>query len=139
MLKQASERFGNVQFGEKDCKKGLREIWNYVTNLLKSTKNKDSFTSDELLKLSKNLAIVESSLVEEYSIMIKLKTLQYMSKEISASYNMDLDEIKNVLELIIADEESHQRILNELTETLMQNKNKALKSSFLKFPTPIKR
>ena len=103
----------------------------------KSTKNKKSFTPEELLKLSKNLAIIESSLVEEYSMMIKLKTLQYMSKEISASYNMDMDEIKNVLESIITDEESHQRILNELTETLTQNKDKASKTSILKFPTTI--
>jgi rubrerythrin len=62
-----------------------------------------------------------------------------MSKEISMSYEIDLDVIKNVLESIINEEESHQRILNELTEFLAKNKEKKEKVSILNFPTTLKR
>lgn len=139
MLRQASERFGSVKFGEKDCKKVLRETWDYVIDILKSIKNKDSFNSEELLELSQKLALIESAYIEEYSIMTKLKTLQYMSKEISTAYNIDLNEIKSVLESIIAEEESHQRILYELTEALTEIKDKTEKASILNFPASIKR
>jgi hypothetical protein len=139
MLKQASERFSSVNLKEKDCKKALRETWDYVVDLIKAIKNKDSFNSEELLKLSKRLALIESNYVEEYSIMTKLKTLQYMSKEISTAYTIDLNEIKNILDPIIADEESHQRILYELNEALTEIKNKTQKQSLLHFPASLRR
>jgi hypothetical protein len=58
MLKQASERFNDVQFREKDCKKGLGETWNYVITLLESIKKKDSVESEELLKLAEELTLI---------------------------------------------------------------------------------
>ena len=112
MLQQASKGFGDIKFKEKDCQKGLGETWNYVIALLESIRKKGSFESEELLELAEELTVIEYSYVEEYSIMVKLKTLQYISKEISMVYEIDLGEIKNVLELIISEEESHQRLLN---------------------------
>ena len=134
MLKEASKGFADVHFGEKDCKKGLGETWTHVIRLIESIKKSDFFESEELLKLAKNLAVIEYSFIEEYSIMVKLKTLQFMSKEISKSYEIDLEKIKNVLETIIDDEESHQKILNELNIFLSRRKDDTNKSLILKFP-----
>ena len=136
MLKQASKGFADVKFGEKDCKKGLGETWNHITKLAKSLKKQKSFELEDLLKLCEKLSLVEYSLIEEYSVTVKLKTLQYMSQEISYAYDVDLDGIKRVLEAIIYDEESHQRILSELTENLAKNRDKEYRLSLMKFPLP---
>lgn len=137
MLKHVIERLGSAEFKEKDCKKGLGETWEYVIDLFQSIQKESSFDSEELLELSKKLAVIEANYVEEYSISVKLKTLEYMSSEISKAYNIDLNEIKSTLEAIIAEEESHQRLLYELTETLSDLNGKTQKS-ILNFPTYIR-
>jgi rubrerythrin len=59
-----------------------------------------------------------------------------MSQEISDAYEVYLDGIKKVLEAIICYEESHQRILSELTEHLTKNRDKQYKLSIMKFHLP---
>lgn len=136
MLKQAGEGFASVKFKEKDCKKGLGETWNYVANLADSIKKQKSIELEDLLKLCENLSLVESSLIEEYSVAVKLKTLQYMSKEISDSYEVDIDKIRDVLEAIIYDEESHQRIISEVAKRLNEKRAEQGRFSLWKSSLP---
>jgi rubrerythrin len=136
MLKRASKGFTDVQFAEKECKKGLGETWNYVINLSKSLEKQKTFELEDLLKLCEKLSLIEYSYIEEYSVSVKLKTLQYMSQEISDTYKVNLNSIKKALEVIIKDEESHQSILNELTEQLTKDHDEQYKSPIRRFPLP---
>lgn len=59
----------------------------------------------------KKLVILESTVAEEYYILVQLQTLQYMTREISEIYNVDIKDLKEILEIIIKDEETHRELL----------------------------
>jgi rubrerythrin len=138
ILKDSAKIFGEISVKTKDCEKGLGEVWKYVMDSLNSIKKKEALNAKELFELSKKLAIIEHSLVEEYNILVKLQTMQYMSKEISSAYNVDIEKIHQTLETIIADEESHRRILEEINEHLENESETKLKSKIARFPAPLK-
>jgi hypothetical protein len=66
----------------------------------------------------KKLMILESTVSEEYYILVQLKTLQFMTKEIRELYNVDLEDLKDTLETIIRDEETHRELLSKMKKIL---------------------
>jgi len=63
--------------------------------------------------------LLESTVGEEYYILVQLKTLQYLTKEIREIYNVDLEDLKVVLETIIRDEETHRELLSKMKKILV--------------------
>ena len=57
---------------------------------------------------------------EEYYILVQLKTLQYMTREIREIYNVDLEDLKDILETIIRDEEIHRELLSKMKKILLR-------------------
>jgi rubrerythrin len=55
-------------------------------------------------------------LSEEYFVLVQLKTLEYMTKEIAQTYKVDIESLKDIFELIIKDEENHREILNSIED-----------------------
>lgn len=55
--------------------------------------------------------ILESTVGEEYYILDQLETLEYMTREIRETYNVDLEDVKDILETIIRDEETHRELI----------------------------
>jgi hypothetical protein len=53
----------------------------------------------------------ESTVGEEYYILVQLKTLHYMTREIREIYSVDLEDLKDILEIIIRDEETHRELV----------------------------
>jgi rubrerythrin len=62
--------------------------------------------------------LLESTVGEEYYIMVQLKTLRYMTKEIREIYNVDLEDLKDILENVIRDEETHRELLSKMKKIL---------------------
>jgi len=69
--------------------------------------------------LIEKLMLLESTVAEEYYILVQLKTLQYMTREIREIYNVDLEDLKDILETIIRDEETHRELLAKMKKILV--------------------
>jgi rubrerythrin len=65
------------------------------------------------------LMLLESTVGKEYYILVQLKTLEYMTREIREIYNVDLEDLKDILETIIRDEETHRELLSEMKKILV--------------------
>ena len=135
LFREVSKGFMITHFKEKNCKKGFGKTWNYVIEAAKLVKKK-FFNSEELLELTKKLAIIEYSLGEEYSILVKFQTLKYMSQEISKSYGVDLDKVKGILDSIIEDEQKHRQILIEIRDLLTDQESKTDNNPKVKYQNP---
>jgi len=75
--------------------------------------------------------------LRKYYILVQLKTLQYMTKEIRETYNVDLEDLKDVLETIIRDEETHRELLLKMKKILVgKEKQKEDRAPKFKYQNP---
>ena len=63
--------------------------------------------------------ILESTVADKYYCLVQLKALQYMTREISEIYNLDVKDLKDILNIIIRDEETHRKLLLKMKRILM--------------------
>ena len=116
----------------EDCERKMNQIWRKITSLSAEISNRETIGDHELSALATELAGFENSLSEEYFVLVQLKTLEYMTKEITQMYKVDLDGLRDIFELIIKDEENHREILNSIgelfaTEQIMKNNTPVVK------------
>jgi len=69
--------------------------------------------------------LLERTVSEEYYILVQLKTLDYMTREIRETYNVDLEDMKDILETIIRDEEIHRELLAKMKKILVGKEKRA--------------
>jgi rubrerythrin len=99
-----------------DCEKKLKQVWQKISDLSDEVTEKQKLNESDLPDLMNRLAGFENSLSEEYFVLVELKTFDFMSKEISQIYKVNLESVKYVFELIAKDEENHREILLSLEE-----------------------
>ena len=125
---------------EKECKRQLGELWRNINSVTKFVCDKKAISSEELLGLIKKLSHFEYYMGEEYNILEKVKTLKYMSEEISTIYSVDFDEAfglhKSVFESIINDEQRHREILVDIVELLIKELAPKVSHPKVKYQTP---
>jgi predicted mannosyl-3-phosphoglycerate phosphatase (HAD superfamily) len=73
---------------------------------------------ESLSSLAKKLSLLESAMGEEYYALARMKTLQRMTELIRESYNVDLEDLRDVFETIIKDEEIHLELLAKMKKFL---------------------
>jgi hypothetical protein len=100
----------------EDCERRLNQIWKKLAALSTGIANREKVADSELSPLANELAGFENSLSEEYFVLVQLKTLEYMTKEIAQTYKVDIEGLKDIFELIIKDEENHREILNSIED-----------------------
>jgi rubrerythrin len=100
----------------EDCARKINQVWRKIASLSTDISNSEKIGDHELSPLASELAGFENLLCEEYFVLVQVKTLEYMTKEIAQMYKVDLDGLKNIFELIIKDEENHRGILNSIEE-----------------------
>lgn len=140
LFKVISRDFVNNPPAEKLCKKQLGILWRHVNEVFEFVNNKKSLSSVDLLDLIKNLSSVEYYMGEEYTILEKVKTLTYMSKEISKIYGIKLDDVlmshRNVFSSIINDERNHRAALYNIGELLVKEIGSKNVHPEFKYQTP---
>ena len=99
-----------------DCEKKLKQVWEKVVAFHEEISKLQKLSDANLPSLAQDLAGLENSLSEEYFVLVQLKTLEYMTKEVEQLYKVDLASLKNIFELIIKDEENHREILMSIEE-----------------------
>ena len=118
ILKGISGNIGESEPKFVECKKKLATIWEDITSLSKQIANRERL-DDQIISLTiNNLVNFESSFSEEYLIIVQLKTYQFMAEEIYKLYDVNLENMKDVFELIIKDEENHKEILFTIKDLL---------------------
>jgi rubrerythrin len=107
----------------KDSKKTLGNVLLAVEKFTEDLSKIRSLTASNLAELSKQLAIFESTMGEEYFVFVQLKTLQFMSKEIGKIYNINLDSVKDIFTEIMNDEEHHREVLATIKELIQKSED----------------
>jgi rubrerythrin len=115
ILKGIVESIAHTDKPPKGCEKKLYgDTWQTIERLLKETAREERITQERLPSLVKKLTTLESTVGEEYYVLVQLKTLQFMTKKIRETYNVDLEDLKDILETIIRDEEIHKELLAKM-------------------------
>ena len=92
-------------------------------------------SSENLIWLSEILETLGNAVSEEYYMLVQMKTLQMMMKEINQMCNIDLNDVRDIFMNIINDEEHHREIL-ETIKQLTVKKEQASNDPFVKFQNP---
>jgi rubrerythrin len=115
-MRGIAETVSNTKPKPGDCEKKLKQIWEKVIAFSEEISKQEKVSDQELPAIARELTGFEDSLSEEYSVFVQLKTLEYMTKEVTQQYKVDLASLKNIFELIIKDKENHREILTSIEE-----------------------
>jgi hypothetical protein len=88
----------------------------------------------------KEFQSLSNKLVSIYAVTrVQLKTLRFMTKEISEAYNVDMENLKDILELLISDEEIDSQVLMAIKDRLAERlETVADNKPTVKYTTPDK-
>jgi rubrerythrin len=111
IFKGLSESIGKPSIKLKDCAKRLGQIWKMTESFTHELASKQRLSEERLAQMTVRLATLESGMGEEYYALVQAKTLRSMTRQIRQTCNVDLGNILHILEMIIKDEETHQRLL----------------------------
>jgi rubrerythrin len=139
ILKGISESIAKPKKQPKNCGKKLflGGPWTVIEQLARDIDREKTIPKKNMSSLIKKLMLLESTVGEEYYILVQLKTLQYMTKEIHEIYNVDLEDLKDVLGTIIRDEETHRELLSKMKKILIgKEKQKADRTPQFKYQNP---
>ena len=138
LLKGISESIVKPKKQPKDCEKKLflGGPWTEIERLTRAIDREKRIPNKNLSSLINKLMLLESTVSEEYYILVQLKTLQYMTKEIREIYNVDLEDLKDVLETIIRDEETHRELLLKMKKILVGKEKEKERGPKVKYQNP---
>jgi len=132
-----SESVGKRIRSRRDYEKRLGETLTTIDHLKSEIAKKEKISCEDFSALVKDLTTLESTIGEEYFTLVQVKTLLFMTKEIRETYNVDLEDLKGLLESIIQDEERHEQLLSEIKKVLMGKENKPEeKTTLVAFKSP---
>ena len=82
--------------------------------------------------------ILESTVADKYYCLVQLKALRYMAREISEIYNLDVKDLKDILKIIIKDEETHRKLLSKMKKILVGKEEEQIedKAPAFKYQNP---
>ncbi|HVP40401.1 MAG TPA: hypothetical protein VMS95_00400 [Candidatus Krumholzibacteriaceae bacterium] len=117
-LRGISESIAPTKKTPRDCDKQHGEAWNTINAISSEISRMEKISNTDLPSLVERLTVLESVAGEEYNMLVQLKTLQYMAKEINKLYNVNLRRIKGLFEKIIEEEEHHIELLSTIKEMI---------------------
>lgn len=86
----------------------MGETWRIVGDLYREIMKLENISREDLARFADRLISVYARLI------VQLKTLRYMSKEISQSYGVDLESLEDIFDLLIGAEETDSMVLMAL-------------------------
>ena len=120
ILGELSKNFAVSEVKARDYERILGEVWKTVEDLSKDILKMERITEENLLTLA-------SKLIGIYTLtLVELKTLRFMSKEISEAYDVDLEVLKGIFELLIEDEETDAQVLMTIKNLFVEKPRTAV-------------
>ena len=131
------ESIGGSRMTSKDCIKKTGLTWKAIEDLRREISSEKNIQKETLPSLVKKLSFLESNFGEEYFVLVQVKTLEYMAGEIYKIYNVQLQDMKDIFEVIIRDEETHKELISKMRRFLDndEKKNEETKPGF-KYQNP---
>ena len=114
ILKGIADTLTESEIKVKDCKKELGETWSTIRAFSDEIAEKTRIPIEDLPSLLEKVTFLESTAGEEYSMLVRVKTIQFMKKQIRELYGVDLESLTNVFDVIIRDEEIHGNLLETI-------------------------
>jgi rubrerythrin len=114
ILKGISETIAEKAKPPKHCEKKLGGAFATIERIIEQAARERRTFNAKTPSLIEKLTTLESTLGEEYFILVQLRTLQFMTKEIREIYNVDIEDLKDILQSIIEDEENHEELLSKM-------------------------
>jgi rubrerythrin len=139
ILKGICEIIAKPKKQPKDCERNLffGRTWTTIEHLAGEIARKERIPKKQISSLVEKLMLLESTVSEEYYILVQLKTLQYMTREIREIYNVDLEDLMDILETIIRDEETHRKLLSKMKKILVgEEQQTEKKAPTVKYKNP---
>lgn len=136
ILKSIGESIAKDSVKPKDCEKNTGASWRAIESLQTEISKKQKLSDSDLLELAEKLIVFESVLGEEYYVLIQLKTLELLVKEINQNYDVDLGSLKTVFLGIISDEERHRELIEKIRGILESRRQKPATSPFVQYRNP---
>jgi rubrerythrin len=104
VLKGITESIAKPKKQPKDYEKKLffGKTWTVIENLAKEIAKEQRIPKESMASLVKKLMLLESTVGEEYQI-----------------YNVDIKDLKDILAIIIRDEETHRKLLSKMKKILV--------------------
>jgi len=124
ILNGICKSIGGSKMELKDCEKKAGPTLRAIENIQREIPSGKNIQKETVSSLVKKLAVLESNMGEEYFVLTQMKTLQYMTKEICEIYNVQLQDMKDIFELIIRDEETHRELLSRIKKFLTKDDEK---------------
>jgi len=122
---------------QKVCQKRFGPTGQMIDDLGREISETRSLSRENIPSLVKKLRALESTAGEEYYTLTQLKTLEYLTKEIRETYDVDLDDVKDIFESIIRDEEIHGELLSKMEKFVVRDEKKNEKAEpVIKYANP---
>jgi rubrerythrin len=110
ILVKIVEEVGGSKAREEDCDENIIYNMELIATLSKDVSKSKKIDREELISLVGTLGGFESLLLNEYSKAFRLETTRFSKDERNKNHETEL----NIFNLIIGDEEQHQRILRSI-------------------------
>jgi len=134
LLKGVSESIASPKADQKECAKH-DVVLQKILKLQKETAKMQKITLEDLFSLNERLQLLEGQMGEEYYVLVQMKTLTFMMKQINQAYSIDLTSAKRIFTTIISDEERHIELL-ETIKKMASPKPEARYGPLVKFQNP---
>jgi hypothetical protein len=143
ILKGICNEMPQLKVKNKDCEKILGDAWKDAIAFSEEISTTEKIGYGELVLLTDDLSQFENSLGREYYILVRLQLLnaraRIMDNEICEICNEDLENLKDIFELITTEKGNHQEILitiknlltgdQETTQTLLTHEPKPVSNN----------
>jgi rubrerythrin len=137
LIKGVSDRIMKVEEKSKDYPKRLGKVWATIDVFSKRVAAIERIAESDFLQMVDALSVLESTFGEEYFILVQMKTMELLWKEINQRYNVDLQKMAGVFESIVNDEDHHRELLVTIKELFTKNEPKAFDNTpFVKYQNP---
>jgi rubrerythrin len=123
-----ADTIGKSKTKTKDCQKRLGPTGRVIDDLAREISESSTVSRESIPTLAQKLRRLESTAGEEYYVLTQLKTLQYLTKEVRETYNVDLEDLKDIFESIIRDEEVHAELLSRMIKFVVGDEKKTEKA-----------
>jgi rubrerythrin len=118
VLKGIAQSMNKTNSKPADLPKTMSEAWRSIDAFQIELSSIDKISGDDLLGLSEQLTTLESSLADEYSVLVQFNALDMLSRELRINHNVSLESLKAIFLEIVHDEEYHKEILSVVIEIL---------------------
>jgi hypothetical protein len=126
LLKGIYDSMPESNWNTKQCSKKIGQGWSIVEKLSNQIAQIGTVSVEYLTEFSEKLSILEKVMGEEYNVLVQMKTLEMMAKEIRRIYGIDIAAINGIIRAIIDDETHHLEILATIRDLFQQKKQELL-------------